>query len=184
MCKWVARSGVLPGHPRGAEVPKTHLAPPPHMSMHIPARANGSSSTASPVLHNWTSHRLSPQAMEMLGDGRRQGPARGILHHLLNETSAGSKLLLSSVPSVGFRVHTQTTLALQPELLQTGTHGMSKFNFLVTPTAVFTKYIFKSGIFLIPQKRPVPENSVENKARREGESECALTPDFPPCLYT
>lgn len=95
----------------------------------------------------------------MLGDSRRQGPARGIFHHLLNETSAGSKVLLSSVPSAGFRVHTQTTLALQSELLQTGTHEMSKLNILVTPTAVFTKYIFKSGIFLSPQKRPALENS-------------------------
>lgn len=80
----------------------------------------------------------------MLGDGRRQDPASGILHHLLNETSAGSKLLL-----------------WQPELLQTGTHGMTKLNLLVTPAAVFTKYIFKSGIFLIPQQTPVLENSVE-----------------------
>lgn len=47
-------------------------------------------------------------------------------------------------------MHTQTALAQQPELLQTGTRGMSKFTFLVIPTAVFTKYIIKSAIFLVP----------------------------------
>lgn len=62
---------------------------------------------------------------------------------------------------VGFRVHTQTALALQPELPHTAAHGMSKLNILMTPAAVFTKYIFKSGIFLVPQERPVLENSVE-----------------------
>lgn len=55
------------GTPEGCRGARGLLGTPAHVGMHVPARANGSSSLAATVLHNWTSHGASPQEMDTSG---------------------------------------------------------------------------------------------------------------------
>ena len=128
-CQQVPGSGVLPGHRRAAEVPGARLAPPAMQACRLlpeqtapPASHALSCATAASMglptgpgqprscRHlDCSPHSSSPgppskRHLGILGGGRRWDPARGVLHRLSHEASAGSKLLLAESRSSPLRL--------------------------------------------------------------------------------